>query len=400
LQSAHATTILKYTSNFVGTASHLDEVVVHVEPLVAHQDAAMANGAKISEATGGDTKAISEYINAAPEYLGLGDHIKPLAVGNGGRTVAYFNTETNEITIAFGGTSNKDLGTAMNDWGIHQSGELGTNAQIANGTLAETQAFKDNLKFVEEIEAMGLTDKPFRYTGHSQGGSMAIEMSKIKPTGGANVFNPGIAPSGTGLHPEAGKVTVYRTHTDPVSAMGVAEGGENISVVNVGLKTGSKGEKAGHELSQFLHPNEAVNVTEEGVEVVRMGKAASFGRVAGTAFAVCAGVAEAGYDASTYDGDIGEKTAVAVADAGVAVAEFAAFDALAGVAVATGPVGVAVMGTAMVIDALVHDDLKKEAQEVTLAVEHGVEKAGKAVGKAVKKGAKKVASAFKHFFHW
>lgn len=408
LKASIAGTITKFVAGFSGLYPHVMDSVAVTEPLEMHQDAALTKGGYVAEETNGSIPAIQEMIDNSPEYLGLKD-FKPIATGGSdGRAVAYMNTKTGEVTIAFGGTSNKDVTTAINDWGINMNNaELGTNAQVGFGTLQDTKAFKQNAEFVEQIESMNLTTKPFRVTGHSQGGSMAIETAKIRPTASCNVFNPGVSPRGVRLHPDAGEVTIYRTHTDPVSAMGANEAGGNIKTVNVGLKTSTREVIGGHELGQFTHANGAVKATEEGVEVMRLTKAASFSQVAGHVLGKGLVALEAGYDAYEYDGDIGEKTAVLAADAAVGGAELAAFAAATPYALAAGPVGVAALGTAMVVDALVHGQVKHEAQQVALAVEHGVEKAAKATWKAeqtaekaIAKVEKKVAHAIINFFHW
>ena len=163
----------------------------------------------------------------------------------------------------------------------------------------------------------------------------------------------------------------------------------------------------GHELGQFTHTNDAVKVTEEGLEVTRLTKAASYSKVAGKALGVAAVIGETAWDATHYDGDLGEKTAVAAADAVVGGAELYAFGAAAPYAIAAGPVGIAALGTAMVVDALVHSQLKEEAQEMAVATEHALVKAGKGAyhleqkaEKAVAKVEKKVAHAIMNFFHW
>jgi len=62
-------------------------------------------------------------------------------------------------------------------------------------------------------------------TGHSLGGSIAIALARDNPRLKAIAFNPGVPPSWAAKWGAKGfpsNVTIHRTRTDPVSALGAA----------------------------------------------------------------------------------------------------------------------------------------------------------------------------------
>jgi hypothetical protein len=384
-----------------------DVPVIVRMPLRDHQAAAYIAALKGGQNAGGGLEGemvVSDALKAAPSYLDMGK-ARPLFSTNDGRTVAFFDPQLNKPILAIGGTHPTNASQVSSDWLVNpNTGEVGTNLSIMNGTFDQSSVHINNEKAFEKLRDMEI-GTPEVY-GHSQGGTSAMIIGEKYETAGVVAFNPAITKPLLPMHPSGGDLTVIRSHTDPIPGIGTVfakdTAPEGVKVVNVGLKSGTTS-GFGHELSQFTHADTDVMLVtplthgvkrnaELMVETERMGQKASKLHVAGKALGVAGIAVESVYDAAKYDGDIPDKLAVGAADVAVGGMEWAA---IAGAAAVGGPVGA---GVAIVADMFVHSALKEEAQAAAVAVERGLKRGIEDVYNVEQRAAKRVKGWLKHFF--
>lgn len=117
----------------------------------------------------------------------------------------YVNDSEKKVIVAFRGSVNfKDLMTDL---------------KLAVGGIKSTERYADTVNLVRKIRDMYEGYK-IEYTGHSLGGTLAIEMNLLNPTSKSVVFNAGHTPL-RNKATDRNDITYYTTKGDLVSNLGV-----------------------------------------------------------------------------------------------------------------------------------------------------------------------------------
>jgi len=116
----------------------------------------------------------------------------------------YRNRNTNELVIGHRGSSNMD--------------DVKTDLRLAVGGIKRTDRYRRDKDKVEDA-IRAYPDSKLVFTGHSLGGTQAIEMLRNHPNGRAVVFNAGHTPfrDGSVKHDD---ITYYTKKGDAVSMLG------------------------------------------------------------------------------------------------------------------------------------------------------------------------------------
>jgi len=164
----------------------------------------------------------------------------------------YVNDEDKKVIVAFRGSVNKK--------------DLMTDLKLAVGGIKNTERYGDTINLVRKVIDM-YPDYKIEFTGHSLGGTLAIEMNLISPTKKAVVFNAGHTP----LRKKAthiNDIRYYTTKGDVVSNLGL-NSYKDVRIMKGNLQNPIKA----HSLSNFKPLEDDKNDFQgAGFNVVSFGK--------------------------------------------------------------------------------------------------------------------------------
>ena len=136
--------------------------------------------------------------------------------------------------------------------------DVKTDLSLAMGGITRTNRYKRDLEKVKSILSQ-YPDEKVDYTGHSLGGTIAIEMNRLDPSSKAVVFNAGHTPfrNGSVKHKD---ITFYTKKGDVVSGLG-ANSYKNVKYLDSDDNTTTF--LHSHSMDNFKDDNEKGDVAKD-----------------------------------------------------------------------------------------------------------------------------------------